>query len=109
MMAAKSIVAPIRSDLLKALPIDNGMIEVLQTGNFLDKGNASEMQSLINGGKKEDALTKFLTYMEDYYTVKRLSELCDQLDKMSQDAKPILKEISSRIRKEIEKFPENDE
>ena len=109
MMTAKPIVASIRSYLLETLPIDKNMIDILQAENFLAKGDASEMGSLVKEGKKKDALTKFLTFIEDYYTVKRLSELCDQLDKMSQDAKPILREIASRIRQEIKKFAENDE
>ena len=109
MMAAKPIVASLRSYLLKTFPIDKKIIDTLQAENFLAKGDASEMGSLVKEGKKEDALTKFLTYTEDYYTVKRLSELCDQLDQMSDGTKPILEKIASRIRKEMKKFDENDE
>ena len=108
MMAAKPIVASLRSYLLKTLPIDNGMIDILQAKNFLDESNASEMSSSVGKGKKKDALTKFLTYIEEYYTVKRLRELCDHLDKMSDDTKPILKDIASRIREEITTLAEND-
>ena len=109
MMAAKPIVASLKSYLLESFPIDKNMIDILQAKNFIAKGDASEMGSLVKEGKKEDALTKFLTYIEDYYTVKRLSELCDQLDKMSEGTKPMLEKIASRIRKEMKKFDENDE
>ena len=107
-MDAKQIVEALKKQLLEIFPIDKNMVDKLQAEHFLDKGDASEMRSLVEDGKAEDALTKFLTYMEKFYTVERLRKLCDHLEANSK-AKPKLKEIASIIREEITKFTDNDE
>ena len=84
---SKQIVEALKKQLLEIFPIDKNMVDKLEAERFLDKRDASEMRTLVEDGKAEDAVTKFLTYMEKFYDVETLSKLCNHLETNYQ-AKP---------------------
>jgi hypothetical protein len=92
----------LRTNLL----VNEGFISDLQSKKLIAESNASELKSAAGrGGHK--AVDGLVDYMKAYYDSDKLMKFCEFLESSSEKAKPLLKMIATRIKKEMKTLQPN--
>ena len=85
------------------LSVDNELAAQLYGLNLLGDPPYSEICTLNNNGKHQEAFAHWYSYASKNYTGKSLNNLCKCLRRVGENARPLLTEVAKKIEKAIRK------